>query len=138
MMRSSQTQAKADMATPPMDYSALAQISGGDAAVEREFLAQFRAFNAEDSMALLNAAERSDLRGMQHSAHRIKGSASTIGALALAAAAGRVERACRDDDMEAARSHMGAFRAELERLGAYLEMLALPSPAQPGAPADGP
>lgn len=113
-------------ASLPIDASALAEISGGDAASEREFLAQFRAFNAKDAAALIGAAERSDLPEMTHFAHRIVGSARSIGATALAQAAALVERACRDNDVARARSHMPAFVAELGRLDTYLDTLALP------------
>lgn len=113
-------------AIPPIDASALAEISGGDAATEREFLAQFRAFNAKDAAALIGAAEKSDLPGMVHFAHRIVGAARSVGATALGQATARVERACRDNDLAGARSHMPAVVAELGRLEAYLDTLALP------------
>jgi len=113
-------------ATPPIDAAALAEISGGDAATEREFLAQFRAFNAKDAAALIGAAEKSDLPGMMHFAHRIVGAARSVGAPALGQAAALVERACRENDAAGARSHMPAFLAELGRLDAYLDTLAPP------------
>jgi len=114
----------------PIDWSALAQISGGDPATEREFLARFRGFNARDVNALVEAAARSEAPGLQHAAHRIKGAASTVGAMELAAAAGDVESACRENDVALARSRMPALMAQLQRLDTYLDSLALP-PAGP-------
>jgi two-component system sensor histidine kinase/response regulator len=115
-------------AANPIDWWALAQISGDDAATQREFLARFRVFNDKDQAALLEAAGKSDAPGMMHAAHRIKGAASTVGAMELAAAAESVELACREGDVALARSLVPMVGAALERLGAYMDSLALPSP----------
>ncbi len=119
-------------AAVPVDRALLSMVSGGDEGAEREILARFRKFNGEDVIHLTKAAENWDLPELQQAAHRIKGASRTIGATALAGACERVERAAREGDLNAVRSHMPALVDEIERLDAYLESLELPSLGVPG------
>ncbi|HYC35260.1 MAG TPA: ATP-binding protein [Usitatibacter sp.] len=118
----------------PIDRKVLAHVSGGDARAEREILTRFREFNSEDVIHLTNAAEKWDLRLLQQAAHRIKGAARTIGAMALGHACERLERAGRDRDLAAARAAMPTVVAEVERLDAWLGSLERTAPRPVAVP----
>jgi signal transduction histidine kinase/DNA-binding response OmpR family regulator len=104
-----------------LDRSALASLTGGDVAAEREILMDFRRVNAEDAVMLKRAVDRSNTVEVNAASHRIKGASKMIGATSLAAVCERLERASRADDWLAVRANMGAFEHELERLNQYCE-----------------
>ncbi|HUL95697.1 MAG TPA: response regulator [Usitatibacter sp.] len=85
-------------AAPALDPSHLALLTGGDAGLEREFLAHFRAACGSDAAALRLAVDARDGAEAARVSHRIKGASRTIGAFALAAACEQVERAARAAD----------------------------------------
>jgi len=105
----------------PIDRSALAGISGGNAESEREILADFRRVNDADTAKLKQAVDNRQLDQVKHAAHRIKGAGRTIGAAALAAVCERLENASRAADWNVIQATMELFDRELERLNAYLE-----------------
>jgi len=105
----------------PLDRSALASLTGGDVAAEREILMDFRRVNAEDAAMLKRAVDGSNILEVTTAAHRIKGASKMIGAMGLAAVCERLERASRADDWLTVRANMGAFEHELERLNYYCE-----------------
>lgn len=105
----------------PLDRSVLAVVSGGDVAVEREILAEFRRVNDDDAVVLKLAVDRRDIAHLTNASERIKGGCRTVGAAALAAVCERLERASGVGDWKAIESNMEAFRRELERLNAYCE-----------------
>jgi len=105
----------------PLDHSVLAALTGGDAAVEREILVDFRRANDEDAAMLKRAMERSDIPQVTTAAHRIKGASQMIGANALADVCERVERAGRASDLTSVHASIAAFQHELERLNSYCE-----------------
>jgi CheY-like chemotaxis protein len=105
----------------PLDPSLLAAISGGDAASERRILAEFRQANDRDAALLKLAVDRRDSAQVTHACDRIEGASRTVGAIALATACGRLERASCAGDWEALEANMGAFKRELERLNAFCE-----------------
>jgi signal transduction histidine kinase/CheY-like chemotaxis protein/HPt (histidine-containing phosphotransfer) domain-containing protein len=107
--------------TAPLDRSALACLTGGDVAEEREILMDFRRVNAEDAAMLKRAVGGSNSLEVTTASHRIKGASKMIGAMDLAAVCERVECASRAGDWLAVRSNMGAFEHELERLNNYCE-----------------
>jgi len=107
----------------PIDRSALAEISGGDAAVERDILIDFRSANDGDATMLKEAFDRRDLAQATRASHRIKGASRTIGAKTLAEVCERIERAGRANDWAAVASNREAFENELERLSAWLSRL---------------
>jgi HPt (histidine-containing phosphotransfer) domain-containing protein len=105
----------------PLDRSALASLTGGDVAAEREILMDFRRVNAEDAAMLKRAVDGSNILEVTTAAHRIKGASKMIGAMGLATVCERLERASRADDWLTVRANMGAFEHELERLNHYCE-----------------
>jgi PAS domain S-box-containing protein len=105
----------------PLDRSALASLTGGDVAVEREILMDFRRVNAEDAAMLKRVVDGSNSLEVTTASHRIKGASKMIGAMGLAAVCERLERASRAEDWSAVRANMGAFEHELERLNHYCE-----------------
>jgi signal transduction histidine kinase/DNA-binding response OmpR family regulator len=105
----------------PLDRTALASLTGGDAAAEREILMDFRRVNAEDAAMLKHAVDGSNILEVTTASHRIKGASKMIGAMGLAAVCERLERASRADDWLTVRANMGAFEHELERLNHYCE-----------------
>jgi signal transduction histidine kinase/CheY-like chemotaxis protein/HPt (histidine-containing phosphotransfer) domain-containing protein len=105
----------------PLDRTALASLTGGDVAAEREILMDFRRVNAEDAAMLKRAVAGSIILEVTTASHRIKGASKMIGAMGLAAVCERLERASRAEDWLTVRANMGAFEHELERLNYYCE-----------------
>jgi signal transduction histidine kinase/DNA-binding response OmpR family regulator len=105
----------------PLDRTALASLTGGDVAAEREILMDFRRANEQDAATLKRAVDGSNILEVTTASHRIKGASRMIGAMALAAVCERLERASRADDWPAVRANMGAFEHELERLNYFCE-----------------
>jgi signal transduction histidine kinase/CheY-like chemotaxis protein len=110
-------------AAAPVDRSVLAEISGGDAAVERDIFLDFRRVNDEDAALLKQAVTQSDIPQVARASHRIKGSSKMIGALALAGVCERIEHASRANDWTTIEASMGAFHREWTRLNAYFDSL---------------
>jgi CheY-like chemotaxis protein/HPt (histidine-containing phosphotransfer) domain-containing protein len=104
----------------PIERSALAEISGGDPEVEREMLAQFLRFGLEDARSLRVAIAGRDVETVVRSAHRMRGSSSSVGALRLAAASGRIEASGKARDWAAILAGMEEFEHEMGALEAHL------------------
>jgi signal transduction histidine kinase/HPt (histidine-containing phosphotransfer) domain-containing protein/ActR/RegA family two-component response regulator len=113
---------EADAATP-LDRSALAAISGGDAAAERDILIDFRNANDDDAAMLKQAVAESNISKVARAAHRIKGASGMVGAMSLAEVCGRIERASRRNDATAIEESMEMFQQEWTRLNAYFDSL---------------
>jgi two-component system, NarL family, sensor histidine kinase EvgS len=103
-----------------LEPQVLAELSGGDAAVERDILARFGRCNAEDARKLAEAAERRDAHASAQAAHRIKGASRAIGAERLAAACEQVEDAARKADWDEMARALAPFHAELAALEAVI------------------
>jgi HPt (histidine-containing phosphotransfer) domain-containing protein len=112
-----------DLAAGPIDTEALGETSGGDRATERELLLHFESCNDEDTDVLRRAIAQSNLLEVRHVAHRMKGAGRMIGAVALADACERIERAARADDAHGVASSVPSLDHELERLRQYLKTL---------------
>jgi CheY-like chemotaxis protein/HPt (histidine-containing phosphotransfer) domain-containing protein len=110
--------------TAPVDRAALASIAGEDANLQIEMVKRFLGASDEDASALIQAIDAHDLPAAVQAAHRIKGASATVGALALAGVADRIEAAARDGDWEKVVGEREAFHRELSRLSAYLVALA--------------
>jgi len=107
--------------TPPIDCAKLAELSLGDAAFERELLADFRGAADEDAGKLGSALEAGNSAEIARISHRIKGASRTVGATTLAALSERMENAGRANDRAAIGAATGPLFAELERLREHLE-----------------
>ena len=107
-------------AAVPVDHASLAQISGGDTAVEREILVDFRTANDADAQELRQALSDESPERVTRAAHRMKGACRMIGAMALAEVCERLETAGRQKHWELVVAERGALERELERLEAWL------------------
>jgi two-component system, NarL family, sensor histidine kinase EvgS len=107
------------------DPNVMAEISEGDAQIEREILLRFHRENSRDAEALDNAVQANAIDAVTRFSHRIVGAARTVGAKRLALACERMERAARDKDWEAIASHMPLIHDELARLDAHVGSLSL-------------
>ncbi|HVY07494.1 MAG TPA: ATP-binding protein [Burkholderiales bacterium] len=101
----------------------LAEISGGDKALEREILADFRQSAHQDVRQLKGSLDAQDSDGLRRAAHRMKGASRMVGALDLASVCEALEHAGRDRDMAKAQQLRSNLSAEIERLDEYLQAL---------------
>ena len=105
---------------PPLDRSVIAEVSGGDVALEREVFTEFLRVNGEDAAILADAFKARDVARLIQAAHRMKGASRTIGAHALAEACARLEEAARANDWATVTATLDPFRREMARLEDYL------------------
>lgn len=115
-----------EAAPPLLDASALHEITGGDADLEREVFRRFLAENIRDVADLHRAVETRDTLQVTHAAHRIKGASKTIGASALGEVCALIEADARSSDWASVIGNLDAFRREVARLNAYLSAANLP------------
>lgn len=107
----------------PVDRSRLAELSGGDAAAERDILIDFRSVNDDDAAMLIQALNARDAALVIRASHRIKGASRMIGAIMLADVCDKIEHAGRANDWDQIAANRDAFDRELERLNAWLRCL---------------
>ncbi len=111
---------------PGLNVVAALRRLGGDRDSYLSLLRRFASGHGDAAEKLQGALADGDLRRAGHLAHELRGASASIGATALAEAAGRLERALRQNDgFEAA---LGALEAPLQRL---LETLRERLPAGP-------
>ncbi len=120
-------EARASMEAPghrgPIDGSRLAEITGGDAAIEREILVEFRVANEADVAMLQNALAKRDIAQVTRASHRVKGACRMVGATGLADVCERIESAGRAGNWDAIAPESSALEREFERLNAWLSRL---------------
>jgi two-component system, NarL family, sensor histidine kinase EvgS len=87
---------------PTLDASVLEELTGGDARDIRALLDDFLSGTAVDLAALEAAHAAGDLPALTREAHKIKGAARIVGAVALGEFASRLEAAARAGDAEVA------------------------------------
>ncbi len=104
-----------------LDRGILAEMSDGDADVERGILHAFREANDGDAAVLERAVMDQDSGGVLRYAHRISGASKMIGALSLAGVCGRIEHAGRSGDWTSIVAEMPALQRECQRLNTYLD-----------------
>jgi CheY-like chemotaxis protein/anti-sigma regulatory factor (Ser/Thr protein kinase) len=107
----------------PIDIALIAANWGGDAATVRDILAAFRAANDKDAANLRQAVAASDTFQVTHSAHRMLGAGSMVGARDFAFVCERIDHASRAGDWKAIHEGMQAFEREWGRLHDYFESL---------------
>jgi len=100
----------------PIDGCVLAEISHGDVDFERELLAEFWRYSADDASALRQAIAKDDLAGVVRASHRIRGSSAAVGAASLSSVCEELERAGRETQWWTVRSTMESFDREFERV----------------------
>jgi two-component system, sensor histidine kinase and response regulator len=115
---------------PVLDRAEALGRAGGDQALLAEIVEIFR----RDSPSILKAIERALAAGgcppVAASAHLLKGSLGTLGAVASSAAAGRLEEAAAAGNLPLAREAWKGLRLELDRLRPELS----DRPAAPARP----
>ncbi len=100
------------MPSSRFDPRALADISGGDVAFERELLEEYLATTDTLIAAQRSAIDAGDVRTLERSAHSMKGSSRTIGAELLGQLGQDIEASARSGDL--ARALAGLDRAVQE------------------------
>jgi HPt (histidine-containing phosphotransfer) domain-containing protein len=80
--------------------------------VVQKFLTLVRPYTEE----VADAAARQDPDALRRSAHRLKGAAATVSAVALSQIAAELEALGRENNPEPAPALVGRLRAEVERL----------------------
>ncbi len=98
------------------DFASLAELTQGNAALERDLLDDFRRSNADDLKAAAQAVQMVSIAEVRRVAHRICGAARTIGATALAQAAANLEQAAQAGDWRRVSSIWPALQQEGLRL----------------------
>ena len=106
---------------PPLDRGKLAELSGGDEQLEREFLADFRQASDVDAIELAAAIKSANQEQITRVAHRMKGASAMVGALPLAAICRRIETASRAGDAAAVAAETASLQCEVARLAAFLD-----------------
>ena len=103
-----------------VDTTILAALSRESGTPGYELAGMFRKLNDEDVVNLArNVADREGV-GARETAHRIRGAARLMGALALAALAGRIEKSAAAGDWPAITATMTELEAERARVNAFL------------------
>ena len=104
-----------------VDRTVLLAVAGGDTAIERKILADFRRTNDDDASRLRQAIERLDYPTVAIFTHRMQGASRMIGANGLASVCALLENASRAGDWNAVTANMGAFDLELKRVNTYCQ-----------------
>jgi two-component system sensor histidine kinase EvgS len=104
----------------PIAADVLAGMSGGDAALEREILADYLRSNEQDGAQIAQAYAQRNAEALRRTAHRMKGAARMVGAMALADLAGQIESEARDARWEALDRLRPAFGAELQKVAIHV------------------
>ncbi|MDB5882623.1 MAG: hypothetical protein JWP43_2501 [Ramlibacter sp.] len=107
----------------PIDLALIAANWGGDAAKVRDILAAFRTANDKDAADLRQAVAGSDTFQVTHSAHRMLGAGSMVGARDFAFVCAQIDHASRAGDWKGIHEAMRAFEEEWNRLHVYFESL---------------
>jgi len=103
---------------PPLHEEVLAAISGGDADFERRLLARFLASTDGDAAQLDTAMRQRARERVEAIAHLVQGRCKTLGAMTLAQAGERLERAASGGewrDIAEAHAHLHHELATLRR-----------------------
>lgn len=108
----------------PLDETVLASLRDLQNASDPDFLRELVALylaEAPGQIGELHAA--TDLEGLRHAVHRLKGSSASIGAAPLAALCSRLDGYCRTGDLPRAQALVPLINDEFERAAAALRAL---------------
>ncbi|SFN76391.1 PAS domain S-box protein [Nitrosospira briensis] len=108
----------------PVDVSVLEALVGNDPAVISEFLQDFRTSSGKIAAELRAACEAGQAEAAGASAHKLKSSARSVGALALGERCAEMERAGKAGDMRELNALLPSFESELAAVDKYIESLA--------------
>ena len=115
----------------PINHAALAKMSSGNAAMEREIFSEFQRANDGDSAHLQQAVDDRDAAEVKRLAHLIKGASAMICAGTLAGLCERIERANNGGDWSTLAACMVEFHHEVRSLNAYFATLRQPADSLP-------
>lgn len=103
---------------PGVDSKTLLDLCGGDAASAQEILNDFIAATKADLLEMQDGLRKKDKPRVMRQAHRIKGSAATIGARDLADRATKLEAYARTEnaEWEAMQKHLAGIQEALKAL----------------------
>jgi len=97
-------------------FSGIEALAQGDAVLQRELIEDFHQANNADLQVAEQAIQNSSIDDVRRAAHRIKGSAQTVGASRLASAAAELEQAAQAGNWLLVTSSWPAVRHECKRL----------------------
>ena len=125
------TRAPAVIATPAapataqrsMDVGVLEALVGNDPAVINEFLRDFRASSARIAADLRAASQAGEAVTAGATAHKLKSSARSVGALVLGDLCAEMEVAGKAGDIEAVKALLPRFESELAVVDKYIDSL---------------
>lgn len=107
----------------PVDVSVLARLVGNDPAVIYEFLQDFRVSATKIAAELQAAYAVGQAAAVGAAAHRLKSSASSVGALALGELCAEIEQAGKAGQVDALTALLARFESELAIVNEYLGSL---------------
>jgi CheY-like chemotaxis protein len=103
-----------------IDHAILLDITGNDEELAAEFLRRFREQQESLFLPLKQALDDIDMPAIKSAAHRLKGAARTIGAMALSRVCDHIESTATAGDHLRFRDMRQGFLREAERLTQYL------------------
>ena len=106
-----------------MDVSVLKALVGDDAAVIREFLHDFRTSLGTTAAELRDACQRGQAPAAGATAHKLKSTAHSVGALKLGDLCGEIEHAGKTGDIKALDILLPSFEQELVAVDGCLDSL---------------
>jgi two-component system, sensor histidine kinase and response regulator len=105
-----------DSAPPVLNRAAAIQRMGGDEALYEEILSEWLKGIPGQLAEVAKAAETQDARTLGHLAHRLKGAAASVGAERVQQAAGFIEEAVSQGDLNAAHQLVASLEIESRRV----------------------
>ena len=106
-----------------VDVSVLKALVGDDAAVIREFLHDFRTSLGTTAAELRDACQRGQAPAAGATAHKLKSTAHSVGALKLGDLCGEIEHAGKTGDIKALDILLPSFESELVAVNGCLDSL---------------
>jgi signal transduction histidine kinase/CheY-like chemotaxis protein/HPt (histidine-containing phosphotransfer) domain-containing protein len=106
-----------------VDFSALDELTGGDAALAASILADYVESSGSDFAALHAALDAASADDVRRTAHRVKGASRVVGASQVASVAARLEEAASDtvEDWDTLRSALDELEAAFGQVAAAVE-----------------
>jgi two-component system, sensor histidine kinase and response regulator len=108
---------------PPLDFAGLVGLFEGDEAFAKRLLAEFVVSNTATFARLEQAAAVRDVEAMRQAAHKLSGSARTVGAGDFAAAADALEQAIMRGEADEPGEMIAVCGAQLRRVIDYVDKL---------------
>jgi PAS domain S-box-containing protein len=111
---------EAETSAPPVDWTRLLEITGGDRLFGREMLHAFVAAKRPEVDHLAALLAEGSLDEIARLAHRLKGAARTVAVPSVAAACEQIEQAARTDQRGTALGARRDLRAAFDRLATHV------------------